>query len=74
MLERGWAGLFQRDLLKELPVDRIAPYFHPSFRRPTIEIHTILGVMVLQQMLDLTDSEAVDAGGGYAAVGGAVQG
>jgi len=59
MLERGWAGLFQRDLLKELPVERIAPCFLPSFGLPTKELHTMLGVMVLQQMLDLTDAEAV---------------
>jgi len=60
MLERGWAGLFQRDLLKELPVDRIAPRFHPNFGRPTKELHTMLGVLVLQQMLDQTDAETVE--------------
>ncbi len=61
MLERGWAGLFQRELLKELPVERIAPRFHPSFGRPIKELHTMLGVLVLQQMQDLTDVEVVTA-------------
>lgn len=60
MLECGWAGLFQRELLKELPVDRIAPRFHPSFGRPSKELHTMLGVLVLQQMVDLTDAETVE--------------
>ncbi len=61
MLNHGWAGLFQKNLLKELPVERIASRFHPSFGRPTKELHTMLGAMVLQQMLDLTDAETVEA-------------
>jgi hypothetical protein len=61
MLDHSWSGLFQRDLLKELPVERIAPRFHPSFGRPTKELHTMLGVLVLQQMQDLTDEEVVKA-------------
>jgi hypothetical protein len=61
MLDSGWAGLFQKKLLKELPVARIAPRFHPSFGRPTKELHTMLGMLVLQQMRDLTDVEVVTA-------------
>ena len=61
MLERGWAaGLFQSDLLRELPVEHIALRFHPSFGQPSNELHTMLGVLVLQQMLDLTEGEVVD--------------
>jgi hypothetical protein len=46
--------------LCELPVSQLAPFFNQSFGRPTKELHTALGVLVLQQSLDLTDVETVN--------------
>lgn len=60
LLDRSWAGLFREHLLCELPVKEIAPFFADSFGRPTKELHTALGVVVLQQNHDLTDKETVD--------------
>ena len=60
MLERGWPGLFRQHLLNALPVERLTARFHPSFGRPSKELHTLLGMLVLQQMQDLTDAEAVE--------------
>ena len=44
-------------ILCELPVYKVAPYFSDGMGRPTKELYTALGVLVLQQMLDLTDEE-----------------
>ena len=59
-LNRSWPGLFKDILLKELPVDKFAPFFRSDYGRPTKELYTLLGVLVLQERLDLTDEETVD--------------
>ena len=60
LLDQSWAGLFQKELLCELPVREMAPFFTDGFGRPTKELHTVLGALVLQQTHDLTDEETVD--------------
>jgi hypothetical protein len=60
MLEEGWPGLFRRHLLGELPVDLLKPFFTEAVGRPTKELHTLLGVMLFQQTMDLNDAEAAD--------------
>jgi len=60
MLEEGWPGLFRQHLLGELPVDLLKPFFTEAIGRPTKELHTLLGVMLFQQTMDLNDVEAVE--------------
>lgn len=59
LLEESWAGLFRQFLLEELPVDKIAPFFDEYMGRPSKELYTALGVVLLQQVQDLTDEETV---------------
>jgi len=59
LLENSWAGLFRQEILVELPVDQIAPWFRADFGRPSKELYTVLGFLVLQQMHDLTDADTV---------------
>ena len=59
MLEGGWAYLFREFLYGELPVDAVKHAFHPGMSRPTKELHTMLGVLLLQHKFDLTDQETV---------------
>jgi len=58
-MEQSWAGLFREHILPELPVNKIAPYFTEGFGRPTKELYMALGVIILQQSLDLTDDETL---------------
>ena len=60
LLDQSWAGLFQKELLRELPVGEVVSFFNDDFGRPTKELHTMLGVLVLQQAHDLTDDETVN--------------
>ncbi len=60
LLDQSWAGLFKEEILCELPVRELAPFFTDGFGRPTKELHTILGVLILQQTNDLTDEESVN--------------
>jgi len=60
LLDQSWAGLFQKELLCELPVGEVAPFFNDGFGRPTKEMYTVLGALLLQQAHDLTDDETVN--------------
>ncbi len=59
LMNESWAGLFRKEILLELPVDKIAPYFRSGFGRPTKELYATLGVLILQQMNDYSDNETV---------------
>jgi hypothetical protein len=59
-LDQSWAGLFQKELLGELPVNQVASFFTDGFGRPTKELYTALGALLLQQAHDLTDEETVN--------------
>jgi len=60
LLEDSWAGLFRQEILTELPADHLARRFRADFGRPAKELYTVLGVILLQQMHDLTDLETVN--------------
>jgi hypothetical protein len=59
-LEKDWPGLFQEHLLRELPVSEFKSVFRKGMGRPTKELHTVLGILLLQQAMDLTDHDAAD--------------
>ena len=59
LLDSGWPGLFREHILASLPVHNIAKYFDETFGRPSKEFYSMIGALVLQQTLDLTDEETV---------------
>jgi len=59
LMDESWAGLFREHILNELPVDKVASRFTEGFGRRTKELYTATGVVLLQQMHDLSDEEAV---------------
>lgn len=59
-IEGSWAKVFREHILTTLPVEKIFSKYDPVFGAPTKELYSMLGLMVLQQMNDLTDEEAVD--------------
>ena len=59
LMDTSWAALFREHILCDLPVSKVAPLFSDTFGRPTKELYTALGVLVLQQIHDLTDEETV---------------
>jgi hypothetical protein len=58
MLTDSWPGLFRRELLPNLPVHLLSKHYARDMGRPTKELYAMMGVMILQQMKDLTDDEA----------------
>ena len=59
-IEASWAKLFREEVLPVLPVHKVHTYYHKSKGAPTKELYAMLGLLLLQQMHDLTDEEAVD--------------
>ncbi len=60
LLDESWSGLFRKEILSELPVEALRGHYHDSDGRPTKELTSMIGLMILQQMHDLTDEEAVE--------------
>lgn len=59
-LEKSWARLFREEILPELPVHKLRPFFSESKGAPTKDLYAMLGIALLQQMHDLTDEETID--------------
>ena len=59
MLDNSWPGLFREHILPSIPVQKVAKYFNETFGRPTKELYAMIGALILQQTLDLTDEETV---------------
>jgi len=57
-LESSWAYFFRHHVLPELPVEKVYRYFS-DFGRPSKELYTSLGVLVLQQTFDISDCETL---------------
>ena len=60
LLDKSWSGLFQQEILPGLPVDTLRSHYHEWNGRPTKELHSMIGMMILQQMHDLTDEQAIE--------------
>ncbi len=59
VLDNSWAGFLQKEILRNLPVKELIPTFSKIVGRPSKELYTMLGIMVLQQAHDLTDNETI---------------
>lgn len=61
LLENSWAGVFREYLLRALPVTELAPHFSEGVGRPSKDLYVACGALILQQLHDLTDRQAVEA-------------
>jgi len=59
LLTDSWAGLFRQELLPHLPVHLLSKYYVREMGRPTKELYAMMGIMILQQMKDLSDEETI---------------
>lgn len=59
LMEQSWAKMFRDEILPDLPVHKVTMHYDPLNGRPTKELYAMLGAMILQEMHDLTDLEAV---------------
>ncbi len=59
LLDQSWSGLFRNEILRQLPVNELKANFSKVMGRPTKELYTMLGVILLQQAHNLTDEETI---------------
>ena len=57
----GWQGVFRHIILELMPVDIIGGQFHPTMGRPTKELYSIAGLLLIKEFKDWTKDEALEA-------------
>ena len=57
----SWPGVFRHIILELMPVDTLAGHFVPKMGRPTKELYSMAGLILLMEFMDWTKDEALDA-------------
>ena len=57
LLDTSWSVVFREYLLKRLPVKEVSKHFDEGMGRPSKELYTAIGALILQQLHDLSDPE-----------------
>ena len=58
-LERDWPGEFRRSALPLIDEDAFRDLYHDSNGRPNKPVQTVIGVLLLKEMNDLTDADTI---------------
>jgi len=59
VLESSWAHLFREEILHNLPAEKLFRFYNEFKGRKTKELYAMLGLVLIQQMEDCTDEQAV---------------
>ena len=57
----GWPGVFRHVILELMPVDAVSEHFDPAMGRPTKELYSMAGLILLMEFMDWIKDEALDA-------------
>ena len=60
LMRKSWAEVFRNEALGLIDEERFAPMYSADSGRPNRAVQTVLGVLVLKEMFDLTDMEALE--------------
>lgn len=60
-LLEGWPGVFRHVILELMPVDVLGGHFSPKMGRPTRELYSMAGLVLLMECMNWTKQQAVDA-------------
>ena len=60
LMRRSWAQVFRKEALPLIDEERFAEMYSSDMGRPNRAVQTVLGVLVLKEMFDLTDIEALE--------------
>lgn len=59
-LQMSWQHLFRRVILELLPADTLATHFHEVLGRPTKELYSVAGLLLIKEFMDWTNERAAD--------------
>lgn len=60
-LEENWPGVFRHVILERMPVGALRKHFHPTLGRPTQELYSMAGLILLTEWRNWTQEQAVEA-------------
>lgn len=60
-LRGSWQQLFREAILKLLPANSLGEHFHPTMGRPTKELYSVAGLILIKEFKNWTDEGAADA-------------
>ena len=60
-IAEGWQGIFRHVLLHLMPVSQLGKHFEPVMGRPTKELHSMAGLLFLQELNSWTNAQSVEA-------------
>ena len=60
-LEENWPGVFRHVILELMPVETLREHFHPDWGRPTRELYSLAGLILLMEFRNWTQEQAVEA-------------
>jgi hypothetical protein len=60
-LEENWPGVFRHVILELMPVETLRKHFHPDWGRPTRELYSLAGLLLLMEFRNWTQEQAVEA-------------
>src|SRR5450432_421809 len=60
-IHRGWQAIFRTTLLELMPARQLGEHFHPTIGRPTKELYSVAGLLLLQEFQNWTIPDAVEA-------------
>jgi len=58
-LLRGWPGVFRHVILERMPVRALSKHFDPRLGRPTQELYSMAGLILLREFMNWTKEQAV---------------
>jgi hypothetical protein len=57
----GWPGVFRHVILQLMPVKAVSEHFDAAMGRPTKELYSIAGLLLIKEFMNWTKQEALDA-------------
>jgi hypothetical protein len=60
-LTDGWQGTFRQVILELMPVEQISKHYIPTQGRPTKEMYSMAGLVLIKEFMNWTKEETLDA-------------
>jgi len=57
----GWQGVFRNVILGLMPVEQISEHYSPTQGRPTKEMYSMAGLLLIKEFMNWTKPDALDA-------------
>ena len=57
----SWPGVFRHVILELMPVDAMAEHYDPAIGRPTKELYSMAGLLLIKELMNWTREQALDS-------------